>query len=269
MRRLIGLGLGLGLGLGGCTRPPTEKWQAVAAERAPLLPEPEGDEPSLGGLHRGELVQVVKPVGRVEWRGKVDGVDLARSGEMVAVRRGPGESAFFAFASDIGGDVEVPAAPWLCEKMAAARECPSRLRRLQLGGALVAADPCGIGTCRVALVRDGKVAAISLDGLAAVTPAVVDGEPVVLAETRWVKGPTWTGARTFVLRVVDGRLDRALSIDTEEVDARAAPVVQRMGHLAVENGVLTFRGDRREVLPSSGAVVADQPLLETYHLARR
>jgi hypothetical protein len=253
------------LALASCA-PPLEKRRIVTTAKAPLLSEVEDDERPFATLRAGELVEVVRSVHPLDWKAEIDGVPATRSGEVLELRRSGQEGAAYGFAVDFGGDVQVPTAEWLCREMQAdAAACPPRLRRITVGDRLVAWEACQIGPCRVAVARGRKVAAITVVGLGELYPATVEGQAVLVATTRWVKASQWTGATTEILRVGD-TLERALSINSEEVDSRAAPSIQRTGILGIEQGVLTFRGTRREVQPSSGVELARAPIVETYHL---
>jgi hypothetical protein len=247
---------------------PQEARRRVSAERSPLLPEPEDDERPIATLHAGDLVEVVPghPL-TLDWKGPLDGPLAERHGELLTVRRANGFATGFVFASDLGETVKVPASAWLCKRMGGPPECAERLHRSLRGDLLLAWDPCSVGACSVAAVRNRQVATVAIEGLSDLTPATIDGQEVLLATTRWVKGPAWTGATTWVYRVGD-TLKPALHVETEELDARHPPAVHRLGTLAVENGVLTFRGSRREIAPSDGAVIATRTLVETYRLAK-
>ena len=201
----------------------------------------------------------------VKWKASLDGAALAREGPMLEVRRASGDSPLYGFASDFGVETEVPTAAWLCDKMRSPPECARRLRRFLVEGGVFAYDPCMIGTCAVAVARGRQVQSLAIDGLADVAPALVEGRPVALASARWMKGPGWTGARVHVLRL--DHLERALMIETEEIDSRIAPVTQKMGKLSVEEGVLVYRGTRKAQLPS-GEVIRVEPLVEKYHLTK-
>ena len=249
--------------------PPQETRRRIASEKAPLLPEAEDDERPLSTLHAGDLIDVRRTLKPLDWKGPIDGVSSSRSGEVLEVRRADGDPVEYAFAVDLKDDVKVAAARWLCERMQDGPRCAERLRRLVVGKTLIAYDPCMIGPCRVGVLHGSTVAAITIDGLNDLYPAIVEGQPVLIATSRWMKMPGLTGATTYVLRVGD-TLQRVLAIDTEEVDSRRAPAIQRMGTLSIESqgaiGVLTFRGSRSEVAPTTGAIQFTTPLVETYHL---
>ncbi len=257
---------GLGLLLGACS-PPTETRHLVASERAPLIPEAEDDERAFATLRRGEVVEVVRSVRTLDWKAELEDEKATRAGELLELRRSGWEGAAFGFRSDLGGEVQVPTAPWLCRAMHGDDQCTPRLRRFYVGDALIAWEPCQIGACRVALVRGRSVKTITVDGLADLYAAKVEGMDVLIGMTRWVKSPVWTGATTEIIRIGD-RLMRSLTINSEELDSRAAPVIQRMGTVKIEGGVLTYRGSRREILPSNGALMANKPIVETYHIAK-
>ena len=257
----------------GCGRP-TDALRRIAAERAPLLPEREADEIPFATLHPGDLVEVGARERPLDWKGTLDGHTETRGGPMVRVRRAAGEPWVFAFASDLGDEVRAPTTEWACRRMGGPKECAARARRVApraWGGATLAYDPCSLGACRLALLSGDHLSALTLEGLADVVPALVEGQAVALAHARWVKDPTWTGATTTVLRLAGDartpRLERALSIDTESVDARHPPAMQRMGALAAEGGVLTFRGSRRAIAPTTGNVLHTETIHEQYHLA--
>jgi hypothetical protein len=264
MRRLAPIVLVL---LAGCSSP-TEKRRQVSAERAPLLPEPESDEAAMIALRRGELVEVGRTLPPIEWKGAVDGIALPRSGPLVEAKRSAGETAMFLFASDVGGEVTVPSARWLCEKMAAAPACPGRLRRALLdGGLLLASEPCGVGPCQIAVAQDGKVQSATLDGMGEVAPLTANGLPFALAWSRWVKAPNWTGGSITVYRLAP-RLERVFVIPNDEIDARKSPVIQRHGLLSLDGDHLVFRGTRIEVA-TDGKQLSEKVIGENYLLPKK
>ncbi|MSP62482.1 MAG: hypothetical protein EXR72_19540 [Myxococcales bacterium] len=255
------------LGASGCG-PKEETLHPIAAERAPILPEAESDEHPLAVLRRGDLVARVRSLQPLDWKGSLDGQDATRSGELLEVRRAPAETAGLVFASDLGEPVKVPAAAWLCRQMGAPTECEGRLHRILLGDRLVAYDPCSRGSCQVAVIRDRRVAALAIDGLTDLHPEVIEGQQVLVATSRWVRHPLWTGADKVVLRVGDS-LERALCIHVEDVDGRSPPSIQRMGALTIENGALTFRGTRRLIGAADGRIILSDAIHEVYHLAKK
>lgn len=267
MRRIApGLALLL-VALAGCSSP-TEKRRQVSAERAPLLAEPEADEPALIALRRGELVEVGHSAPTVTWKGTVDGAPIARTGPMVEAKRSAGETAIYLFASDVGGEVTVPSARVVCEKMAAGPGCPARLRRALLdGGLLLASEPCGVGPCKIAVMKDGKVSSATLDGMAEVAPFTANGIPFALAWSRWVKAPNWTGGSITVYRLTP-LLQRVFVIPDDEIDARNTPVIQRRGTLSVDGDHLTYRGARVEI-SAGGKQLAEQVIGESYLLPKQ
>lgn len=266
MLRSLALPLTLCLSLASCG-PPVEIRRRVTSEKAPILPEAEDDERALSILHTGDVVEVLRTLKPLDWKGSIEGVDSRRSGDVLELKRSGGDASAFGFAVDLTEDVKVPTAAWLCERMQGGPNCTARLRRIARGQTIVAYDPCTIGPCRIGVARGRKVHAITLDGLSDLYPATIEGHEVLIATSRWVKTPNWTGATTYVIRVGD-TLQRALTIPTEEVDSRAAPTIQRMGTLAIEGGVLVFRGTRRELAPSTGATQYSAPIVETYHIAK-
>jgi hypothetical protein len=267
---LLGVLVGLCGVLGaGCGR---EAMRPVSAERSPLLTAPASDAPPLAVLHAGDLVFADGAGGTLAWHGTLDGADASRDGALMQVRRAAGDPGAFAFAGDLGaGSVKVRTATALCTKMGGDRACAARLRRLRLGdGRLVAWEAAPTGACKLALfpdaAGDGTATTLDLEGLAEVRAATVDGHPVLLAREHWDHGNDWRGASMLVLRA-DGALRRALEIVTEEHDGRRVPL-ERSGDVTIEGGELVFRGTRRGIHPTTGAVLYAQPLVEKYRLAK-
>src|SRR5256885_14428179 len=93
------------LGTFACS-PPSEKWTRVAAERAPLLAEPEESGPPQGILRQGDLVKVLRTMKpQLAWTGPLDGEVASRTGECVEVERAAGEASGFAFRADLEDEV--------------------------------------------------------------------------------------------------------------------------------------------------------------------
>lgn len=237
--------------------PPAERMRVVAAAEAPVLPEPQGDEPPSELLRPGDLVSVVRSAGALEWA--VGG--RRRSGELLEVRRSAGDGFAFVFAGDLGGEVTVAPADGECAALGSPPGCPDRLRRVAIAGGVLAYDPCHRGGCGVSFTREGQRDRLALDGLVSLAPAVA-GRPVALATVRWVKAPAWTGASVAVLDFAGG-LRRALIVEVEANDARSSPAVQQQGELGIDGETLVYRGTRREVSLTTGEVLATTPILQT------
>ena len=238
----------------GCA-PPSERLSRIGAAEAPVLGEPEEEGPPQWVLHEGDLVRVVRTVRpRFAWKGLLEGGGkvIARDSELIEVRRADGEGTGFGFREDFAGEVEAPTAAWLCRRMQAGPECAGRLRRIAVdpggqGRAVLAYEGCYVGPCKVALARGRKVSVLTVDALAEMRVATVQGQRVALATARWVRAPNWTGGSLVVLHV-DEELRRGLEIVTDEVDARHAVSFQRHGKLSIDGDAIRFHGERQSFL---------------------
>lgn len=216
--------------------PPTVRMLVVRSADAPLLNEVEDDEPAAEVAHRGDLLELIRPLPPMAWKAHVGRVIGERDGAMAEVRRAPGDAILFGFASDLGEEAEVPAGAWVCDAIAADRSLPAaakqgrcadllRMTRLD-SGAVAAFVPCASGPCPVALVKDGVVEATAVDGIVAgsVVPGGTDG--VLLLETRWVReNGAWSGSALVPVALSGGRLKRLKEIPVDEVDSRDAVTV--------------------------------------------
>jgi hypothetical protein len=206
----------------------------VKSADAPFLNELEDDEPPAEVGHAGELADVVKPLPplKAAWRAPMgDGTTGEREGPMAEVSWTQGGSILYAFAKDLGDVHDVPTAQWICEQFegnaslpetARRTRCTTLLRRVLLpSGAILAFAPCASGPCPVAVLRDGKVGAVAVDGIVSgrVVPGGKDG--IALLSTRWTRADgKWSGGTLVPVALSGGRPKRLADIPTDEVDAR-------------------------------------------------
>ena len=259
--------LWLWLGAAACG-PKTERLVRVAAERAPLFAEPEEDEPPQVVLHAGDLVTTMRKMRSIKWKGPLEGAEATREGEMLEVLRSPHEGAGYLFQGDLGDEITVPAADWICKRMGGSPKCTGRLRRIALPsepGGLLAYEACYSGPCSLALVRGRDVQVLSLDGIAELRFATVNGQPVALATTRWMKSPQLTGGSLIVVRLTP-RLGRGVEIVLDEVNTSHNTVRLRHGTITVSPDGIRFKGAEKLSMPS-GAELSSKDIDETYRVA--
>ena len=256
-----------GLVVTGCA-PPSERLSRVSAAEAPAIAEPEEEGAPEWVLHTGDLVRVLRTLRpRFAWKGPIEGKMITRDDELIELSRAGGEGTGFGFRKDLGGEVAVPTAAWLCRRMEAGPDCEKRLHRIALddrGETVLAYEACFAPGCRAALARGRKVSSLTINGLTDMRIARVGNQTVAMASARWVRAPNWTGGSVFVLHV-DDALRRGLEIVTDEVDARHAGTQQRHGTLTIEGDTLRFRGEKQSLMGPQ--IMSTAKVDETYRLA--
>lgn len=269
--------------LAGCNRqppPPTEKMAPVLSD-GPLITEIAKGKGTPYLMRAHELVQIVKTHPAKEWKAKAAGTEMSREGPVVQVRRAAGDELLFGWKSDLGDEIEVPTASWLCDQLANAglppssspARCGDALRRVKLSdGAIAAFVECATGPCPMALVRGGKLSAIAIEGMTTARPIVVEGKVMLLAESRWSRdNGTWTGGKLVPI-AFDGDAPRPLTpIDIDEQDSRnpAKSTSRVVGtKLDATPAGLTAHvtGERTETDATNGNVLGRAAIDETYTL---
>lgn len=255
--------------LGACA-PPTDTWTKVTAA-APLLGDAKPDAPLAAVLHQGDLVRVVKSAApSFAWSGVVDGKPLSLDGELVEVRR-TGEGSGLMWRKQLGPEVPVFSADYVCRRLRAGAECPARLRRIALDdqGTTFAYLPCATDGCPMALLRGRRMAQARVDFLTDARAAVVDGQPIVLVRAEVKRRPDHTQEYTHVFRQNES-LERVYSILVNETDTRTPRNHFIDGTLRIEADQLEYRGREREVSSiHDNAVLSDHPIVQNYRLAPR
>ena len=199
-----------------------------------------------------------------------------RDGPMVIVSQSSDTSGLYGFASDLGPEIDVPTAAWICAGIqpgeAPARppkECAAMLHRAKTSdGAIVAFVPCVVGSCAVALVRDRKVTSIHIDGLTSAHLIAIDARPMLMVWTRWVHdGGNRTGGSLVPIDLAGPAPVAQAAISLDEVDARdAEKVSSRSVRMAITGAVVHLTGERREVVRKDGRELARAPIDETHPL---
>jgi hypothetical protein len=263
--------------------PPTESLTVVEASSSPLLNEIEDDEAAAEVAHAGELVFVGRDLRPLSWEARMEDQKAHRDGMLLELRKGAGTNILFGFRNDLGAQVTVPAASWICDAIAGDRavadggklpNCSSALRRARLPeGALAAFIACGQGPCPVAIVREGRVAAATFDDLASIDVRRVGNRMALVATSRWARGGgAWTGGRLLILDVSGAIPALGRDVPADEVDARdPAKVTSRTVSHRIDTSdpqapVLRVVGERIETRLADGNVVSRTPIDERYPL---
>jgi len=267
--------------------PPMERMIVVRSAEAPLLNEIESDEPAVEVARAGELLEVLRPLPPMDlgWQSVMifGGPTVERGGPMAEVRRAPGDAILFAFTVDFGDTVEVPAANWFCERIAAdsslpeaARRtgCARMLRRVLLpSGAVVAFEPCVSGSCPAAWWHDGRLSTIAIDGIVSARVVAGRGDGVLLLTTRWVRdNGTWSGGTLAPVALSGDSLARLTDIPIDEVDARdAMQVVSREVKVEITSpepgrSVVQVSGHSRVRARADGRELSSKPVGEWHQL---
>ncbi len=289
MRRPAPSAVALAIALAaGCRRdppPPTEKLARVTVTASPLMSKPEGKKPALDTAHTGDLLYVVGPVTEkgyehVDWKGQLDGVEIARSGDAYQVRRSKSDRPLYALRGDFAEEVEVPDSGFLCagiqrvapEPRPPADGCADALRRVALpSGALAAFVPCQVGPCAVGLWRGGELRALAVEGLVEARALALPegGGDALVAVTRFVRaGGAWTGGHVVVLGMgADGPVQKS-ELVLDEIDARQDEVKNRVVTFEVTPEGVHLAGAVRRVRRSDGEVLSTEPIDERHRFTR-
>ena len=292
LRRLvIAVGLLSLTALGACDKPappaplmPTERRPLIASAEAPLLNEAEDDEAATDIARAGEVVELVKELGTLKWEAPMGDRTGKRDGRLIELRQAPGDAILFGWKDDLGAEVDVPTTQAICEAIArdpavppAAKlpTCAGLLRRVRMpDGAFAAYQVCSVGPSPVAVVRDGRVSTITVEGMNKARMLVTPGGPMLLASTRWARSNgSWTGG-TLVPVKLSGPAPVALAaIPVDEVDARdSVKVVARGVRVTIEGTErlsIHLVGARRETALADGRVLASTPIDETIPVGDR
>jgi hypothetical protein len=273
--------------IAGCDKPapppapiPTERARPFVPAVSPLLNELEDDEAPMALAHAGDLATVVRTIRPMRWKSKTPTEAEPRDGMTVELHLAPEGTHFFGWEPDLGPEVQVPAASWICANHPAETKdarCGQLLHRNRLpDGGLVAYVPCNAGSCAIALVRDGRVSAIKVEGLVSfyVTRGA-GGRPIGIATTRWVRADgAWSGGSLVPIRIEANRLVTLPTIPLDEIDARdAQKVTYRMVKLepvlkAGEMVAARLVGERREVARADARELSKASIDETIALER-
>jgi hypothetical protein len=235
---------------------------------APGLTELETDAPSGRTFHTGDVAVVRARWPRFLWNGPLDGVPSRREGEVLEVGRSALDGTLFGFASDFQTDVEVPSAAWTCRQLGDPEQlgapCATHLHRIRVpDGSVFAFVPCVTPRCPAALLRAGSVERTSVDGLSEARLVSLRDRWAIVATSRWVRSPDWTGGRLVVMTVAPA-FRRAVEIPTDEIDARGELVLNRLGNVVVEPWGIRFRGTQALIERRTGSVQSSRAVDEHY-----
>jgi hypothetical protein len=230
----------------------------VAIGRAPVIAEPKKNKVPLEHLTEGDVVEVVRPAGSLAW--SRDGE--ARRGDLVEIRRTARDGLAYAWVNDLAPAPALPSAAEIC---AGAAGCAASLRRAVVPAGVLAWEVCAARACGFYLMRGAKRETWSEEGVTEVRRVTVAGRALALVTRLWSRGQV-TGSEVVVLPLDGAPFAPSLRIPADEIDARAAPVRQRQGTVAVEGDRLVYRGTVRLVAPDDGRELSSEPVVETHGL---
>ena len=234
--------LGGGL-LFGCSRPDaaptpapkaalaTERVTLIKSAEAPFINELEDDESASEVERTGTVLLIMKELPPMKWKARMGTVMTEREGPMAEVRMAPGDGTLYGFHSDFGEQVDIPTNDAICAQIAAnpsmpaavkQSRCKPMLRRYRLpSGTVVGYDPCAAGPCAVAVVRNGVVSSIAVDGVTSARLVAGPGDGALLLMSRWIRADgAWSGSRLVPVALGDGPIVAGAEIPLDEVDAR-------------------------------------------------
>ena len=177
-----------GVVLYGCSRPEptpapapppaplaTERVTLIKSAEAPFINELEDDESASEVERTNTVLLIMKVLPPMKWKARMGDVMTEREGPMAEVRMAPGDGTLYGFHSDFGEQVDIPTNDAICAQIAAnpsmpaavkQSRCRPMLRRYRLpSGTVVGYDPCATGPCAVAVIRNGVVSSIAVDGV--------------------------------------------------------------------------------------------------------
>jgi hypothetical protein len=234
--------LGGGL-LYGCSRPDaaptpppkaalaTERVTLIKSPLAPFLNELEDDEGAAEVERPGLALLVVRALPAMKWKAQMGEQIAEREGPMAEVKMAPGDGILYGWRSDLGDEIDMPTTEGICAQVVgnaaiplAARQprCKSMLRRFHLpSGTVVAYDPCATGPCTVAVVRNGVVSSIAVEGVTSARIVGGEGDGTLLLTSRWIRADgAWSGSGFVPVPLGNGPLVALPEIRLDEVDAR-------------------------------------------------
>ena len=266
----------------------TERRPLIASAEAPLLNEAEDDEAATDIGRTGEVVELVKELGTLKWEAPMGDKIGKRDGRLIEVRQAPNDAILFGWKDDLGPEVDVPTTAAICEAIArdpalppAAKlpTCAGLLRRVRLpDGAFAAYQVCSVGPCPVAVVRGGRVSAITVEGMVKARMLAAQAGPVLLASTRWARsGGAWTGGALVPIKLWGGAPIALPAIPLDEVDARdrVKVVARSVRPILEDQGGPTGRlavhlvGELRETALADGRELATTPIDVTVPIGDR
>lgn len=199
----------------GCTRKsspvappsPTEKVAVVVADPAPGLRKINAHQHPDLTARQGDVVMFVKASDSLEWKDKIDGEAVARSGPLIEVKLGTSGASFFMWASDVRRDVPAVTTSYLCSKIPGAPAnrppCEQALqRRLLPDGTTVGFIRCPEGPCPVVTAGPSGTQVKGIEGLNDLRVARFGETNVVIAVNHF-SSATKTGRELSVLRAAD------------------------------------------------------------------
>ena len=257
--------------------PPTERLVVVKSPTSPCLNGMRPAKDPVAVLRQGDLVEILSETkGRLSWKEKIDGAEATRDSDVVLIRRSPGNEQLYAFTQDFGETFDVPAASFICEgidkagiRMPFASCSQSLQRHRSSSGRIAAFVMCVEGPCPIAVVDEGKINVISVEGMNELRPMIVGGRTIFLATHRFRREDgKWTGASLAPIDVSGSAPVAHAEIQVDDVDARDATIIRtRTAQFEVKGNSVRVFGDRVETERETGTVKSRVPFEETHSLA--
>ncbi len=264
---------------------PTERVTLIKSVEAPLLPQLKKTAAVTEGERAGLALLVVTVLPPMAWKAKMGAEITEREGPMAEVRTSPGDGILYGFRSDFGDEVELPTTDGICARIAAnpaipaallQPRCRGMLRRYRLpSGTVVAYEFCATGPCPVAVVRNGVVASIAVDGVVAARLVPGEGDGTLLLTSRWVRADgAWSGSRLVPVSLAGSTPVALPEIALDEVDARdptkASSRSVRVDISSIAGSTTVHLvGDHRVKARDDGRDLSTTPVDETHRLASK
>jgi hypothetical protein len=257
----------------GCRKPepiPTQKCLVASGALAPGIDELLPHKNANRRVYQGDVFTERKRLPEFAWEAMLDGQVLQRTGA-IEVLRAEVDGPMFVFASDfIEG--EVPTTGWLCGRMGEPQvfgmPCAQTLRRIVAPkGRLVAYATCPGTDCPLAQLSAGAVTTRQVPGLSEVRVQGFGQHQLLLAWSRWVREPSWTGGTLLVLQL-SPPLAPAGEVPLDEIDARKPEgIVNRLGTLELLGDGVRFSGTRAVRELSTGRELSSEAFDERYGIS--
>ncbi|MEP7121170.1 MAG: hypothetical protein ABJE95_09680 [Byssovorax sp.] len=263
----------------------TERVTLIKSAEAPFINELEDDESAAEIGRAGTALLVVKNIGPLKWKANMGEVAAERDGPMADVKMAPGDGILYGFRSDFGDEIDMPTTAAICAQVATNAalpagvrqpRCQQLLRRYHLpSGAVAAFDPCATGPCVVAVVRNGVVSSLAIDGVTTARLVPGEGDGTLLVTSRWIRADgAWSGSRLVPVSLAGATPTLLAEIPIDEVDARDPKTVSsrsvRVDFVTTGAGtVVHLVGDQKVKARDDGHDLSTKPIDETHRLAAK
>lgn len=264
--------------------PSADRMRVVVSAEAPLLERP--DDPGRGAAslaRSGDLLHVAHVAGpgpseSLRWEGLLPGEarKAKRQGARIAVRPFLEHGVVYAFASDLGPEVEVPSAGSICDALAGAGAPVPRalsapcerflVRKRTDAGRIVAHFGAGAGPSPVAIVSPGGARFVVVESPTSAQLVESAGRSILVASTRFSReGGGWTGSLLVPIDVSSDAPVLLPAVEIESIDARAKDeIVLRDVRAEIGEAGIRISGERKTQRRADRKTVRAEPIRETH-----